>query len=131
MKTVFPQKCLVCNGLLNIHSSLDLSLFYSCEHDCCKLPPYTRYYGSSRDNEIIMDHIIVTIDKVDYFLSYDKSSNISKLGKMRAFIEPIIKPQESLFVIDRICQLDYLMLWDDVESAKKVISRILNIKVFL
>ena len=124
-------------------SNNEVELFH-CENRCCQLTPYTKYTVTFRNKKSVSSLIILNINQTYYSLKFSVSSsnsimvgqyfnkkeeNFTEFGKVHTFL-----PNEDLeynnYVIDVICTLNYAAPWYDAESARNLISRILNIKAF-
>ena len=139
MRTININKrsCMVCGGGLtgNLSSithanGLDGLVYqYHCEGQMCQLKPYTRYLIRCL-NEVscLFSSIIVDIDNKHYMLAFDIEKNETFIGLIKDFLNED-DPKNS-YVYSSICKLNYIESWYDLDSAVKVVSRVLKIKAF-
>ena len=132
--------CVVCglamsytSDFIPINTSHMKRYMFSCNNRCCQLPPHSRYIVSYLGNEIIAQSIIVDIGENLNYIHYKLMTYYDKPVTYIGTIEPWILDEDneySHYVYKSICKFNYVIPWNDYDSAVEVISRILKIKAF-
>lgn len=104
---------------------------YSCEQPQCQLKPYTRYSALYINDTCNNFQIIIDINKKHYVLTWSSYRKSTEIGVLRHFLYTEQEDENSEYVRDKLCTLYDVEMCNDVISAHKLISRILNIKAFL
>jgi hypothetical protein len=130
------RSCIICGNIMHERVSAlaytaSAIRIYSCEQQLCQLKPYTRCSSVyTEKHELISCSVIVDIDNKHYFLRLNNEKNFTEIGVMRGFLFPDEDGEYTEYVVDKICNLNYIAQWNDAESAINLISRILKIKAF-
>ena len=136
--TTIIRNCIVCGGILHEHLSAitltspnGLMYRYFCEQPCCQLDPYTRYSVSYLNrNDYTSALVIIDINNIHYGLSFNKEECFTEIGIVKDFLNEENANSLNSHVYSKICKLNYIEPWYDLDSATKVISRVLKIKAF-
>jgi len=120
--------CPICKEILIKYSSRilpgandKLSIYY-CHY--VTFSPHSEYSAIYLNDRVVSACIILNVNGIDYGLGFDEKLNVTTVGKVR----PLNKCAE--YKIDDMCKINYIIPWNDVQSATNVISKIINLKVF-